>query len=87
MKFFKFAVLALIFPLAMLFADTDYRAEAATIKEKFAQAIKLYVDGNNSEARKITQEAYFGHFENLEAPHKFGTEKILRYGEAIRRYP
>ena len=41
MKFFKFAVLALIFPLAMLFADTDYRAEAATIKEKFAQAIKL----------------------------------------------
>nr|WP_315057160.1 FTR1 family protein [uncultured Campylobacter sp.] len=67
MKFFKFAVLALIFPLAMLFADTDYRAEAATIKEKFAQAIKLYVDGNNSEARKITQEAYFGHFENLEA--------------------
>ena len=67
MKFFKFALLALIFPLAMLFADTDYRAEAATIKEKFAQAIKLYVDGNNSEARKITQEAYFGHFENLEA--------------------
>ncbi len=67
MKFFRFAVLALIFPLAMLFADTDYRAEAATIKEKFAQAIKLYVDGNNSEARKITQEAYFGHFENLEA--------------------
>ena len=67
MKFFKFAVLALIFPLATLFADTDYRAEAATIKEKFAQAIKLYVDGNNSEARKITQEAYFGHFENLEA--------------------
>ena len=67
MKFFKFAVLALIFPLAMLFADTDYRAEAATIKENFAQAIKLYVDGNNSEARKITQEAYFGHFENLEA--------------------
>ena len=67
MKFFKFAVLALIFPLAMLFADTDYRAEAATIKEKFAQAIKLYVDGNNSEARKITQQAYFGHFENLEA--------------------
>nr|WP_314870338.1 FTR1 family protein [uncultured Campylobacter sp.] len=67
MKFFKFAVLALIFPLAMLFADTDYRAEAAAIKEKFAQAIKLYVDGNNSEARKITQEAYFGHFENLEA--------------------
>jgi len=67
MKFFKFAVLALIFPLAMLFADTDYRAEAASIKEKFAQAIKLYVDGNNSEARKITQEAYFGHFENLEA--------------------
>ncbi len=67
MKFFKFAVLALIFPLAMLFADTDYRTEAATIKEKFAQAIKLYVDGNNSEARKITQEAYFGHFENLEA--------------------
>lgn len=67
MKFFKFAILALIFPLAMLFADTDYRAEAATIKEKFAQAIKLYVDGNNSEARKITQEAYFGHFENLEA--------------------
>ena len=67
MKFFKFAVLALIFPLAMLFADTDYRAEAATIKEKFAQAVKFYVDGNNSEARKITQEAYFGHFENLEA--------------------
>ena len=67
MKFFKFAVLALIFPLAMLFADTDYRAEAAAIKEKFAQAVKFYVDGNNSEARKITQEAYFGHFENLEA--------------------
>jgi len=67
MKFFKFAVLALIFPLTMLFADTDYRAEAAAIKEKFAQAVKFYVDGNNSEARKITQEAYFGHFENLEA--------------------
>ena len=67
MKFFKFAILALIFPLAMLFADTDYRAEAAAIKEKFAQAVKFYVDGNNSEARKITQEAYFGHFENLEA--------------------
>lgn len=67
MKFFKFALLALIFPLAMLFADTDYRAEAAAIKEKFAQAVKFYVDGNNSEARKITQEAYFGHFENLEA--------------------
>lgn len=67
MKFFKFAVLALVFPFCMLLAQTDYRAEATTIKEKFAQAIKLYVDGNNSEARKITQEAYFGHFENLEA--------------------
>nr|WP_314166824.1 FTR1 family protein [uncultured Campylobacter sp.] len=67
MKFFKFAVLALIFPFCMLLAQTDYHAEAAAIKEKFAQAIKLYVDGNNSEARKITQEAYFGHFENLEA--------------------
>ena len=67
MKFFKFAILALIFPFCMLLAQTDYRAEAAAIKEKFAQAIKLYVDGNNSEARKITQEAYFGHFENLEA--------------------
>ena len=67
MKFFKFAVLALVFPFCMLLAQTDYRAEAATIKEKFAQAIKLYVDGNNSEARKVTQEAYFGHFENLEA--------------------
>ena len=67
MKFFKFAILALIFPFCMLLAQTDYRAEAAAIKEKFAQAIKLYVDGNNSEARKVTQEAYFGHFENLEA--------------------
>jgi len=67
MKFFKFAVLALIFPFCMLLAQTDYRAEAAAIKEKFAQAVKFYVDGNNSEARKITQEAYFGHFENLEA--------------------
>ena len=67
MKFFKFAILALIFPFCMLLAQTDYRAEAAAIKEKFAQAIKFYVDGNNSEARKITQEAYFGHFENLEA--------------------
>ena len=67
MKFFKFAILALIFPFCMLLAQTDYRAEAAAIKEKFAQAVKFYVDGNNSEARKITQEAYFGHFENLEA--------------------
>ncbi|WP_177387018.1 FTR1 family protein [uncultured Campylobacter sp.] len=67
MKFFKFAIFALIFPFCMLLAQTDYRAEAAAIKEKFAQAVKFYVDGNNSEARKITQEAYFGHFENLEA--------------------
>ena len=31
MKFFKFAILALIFPFCMLLAQTDYRAEAAAI--------------------------------------------------------
>ena len=67
MKFLKMAILLLVIPFTVLFAQIDYAAEAEAIDKIFTDVIKLYKDGNNTEARQLTQQAYFGHFENLEA--------------------
>ena len=67
MKLLKMAILLLVIPFTVLFAQIDYAAEAEAIDKIFTDVIKLYKDGNNTEARQLTQQAYFGHFENLEA--------------------
>ena len=65
MKFIKFSIY-FILSFTILFG-ADYANEAKEIENKFKEVITLYKDGKNAEARQLTQQAYFGHFENLEA--------------------
>lgn len=65
MKFIKFFLIAIL--AVFLNAAPTYDEEAVFIKEKFAECLNEYKNGNNDRARELTQEAYFSHFENLEA--------------------
>ncbi len=60
-----FLIFLFIFGAVTLQA-TDYDKEADAIKELFSQAISSYEAQDTDNARKLTQEAYFGHFEFLE---------------------
>lgn len=57
--------LLFLFPLWLFGAD--YNAENLAIKDKFFQSLNEYKSGNTERAKELVQEAYFGHFENLEA--------------------
>ncbi|MCI6641406.1 MULTISPECIES: FTR1 family protein [Campylobacter] len=54
-----------LFPLWLFGAD--YNVENSAIKDKFFQSLNEYKSGNTERAKELVQEAYFGHFENLEA--------------------
>lgn len=64
MKIFKILFIFFL-PIALFCADYD--AEVLAIKDKFDKSLSEYKAGNNDVARQLVQEAYFGHFENLEA--------------------
>ena len=65
-KFLKF-ILALFIPFMLNAADSDYDSEIQSIKDSFVSIIQQYKDGKINEAKTATQNAYFGHFENIEA--------------------
>ncbi|HEG8132276.1 TPA: FTR1 family iron permease [Campylobacter coli] len=44
----------------------DYVAEANTIKNILEESIKSYEKGDNLKAKKLSEDAYFQHFENME---------------------
>ena len=65
-KFLKF-ILALFIPFMLNAADSDYDSKIQSIKDSFVSIIQQYKDGKIDEAKTATQNAYFGHFENIEA--------------------
>ena len=65
-KFLKF-ILALFIPFMLNAADSDYDSEIQSIKDSFVSIIQQYKEGKIDEAKIATQNAYFGHFENIEA--------------------
>ena len=65
-KFLKF-ILALFIPFMLNAADSDYDSEIQSIKDSFVSIIQQYKEGKIDEAKTATQNAYFGHFENIEA--------------------
>ena len=66
-KFLKF-ILALFIPFMLNAADSDYDSEIQSIKDSFVSIIQQYKDGKIDEAKTATQNAYFEHFKNIEAP-------------------
>lgn len=64
---FVFKFIIAVFVVFQFGIASEYSDQADQIKQKFIQVINLYKDGKNAEARQLTQEAYFGHFEFLEA--------------------
>lgn len=64
---FTFKFIISVFAIFQFGIASEYSDQADQIKQKFIQVIKLYKEGKNTEARQLTQEAYFGHFEFLEA--------------------
>lgn len=64
---FTFKFIIAVFVVFQFGIASEYSDQADQIKQKFTQVINLYKDGKNAEARQLTQEAYFGHFEFLEA--------------------
>ncbi|EAH5658789.1 FTR1 family iron permease [Campylobacter coli] len=68
MKFFKILFfLSMLFLANSVFARVDdYVAEANTIKNILEESIKSYEKGDNLKAKKLSEDAYFQHFENME---------------------
>ena len=60
-------IFALFIPFALNAADTDYTPEIQSIKDSFVSIMQQYKEGKIDEAKTATQNAYFGHFENIEA--------------------
>ena len=46
----------------------DYYAESKIIKDLINESISLYEKGDNLGAKKLAEDAYFQHFENMEGP-------------------
>lgn len=69
MKIFKI-ILFLSFFLAnsALSRVDDYINEANLIKDILKQSIETYKKGDNLSAKKLSEDAYFQHFENMEGP-------------------
>ena len=60
-------IFALFIPFVLNAADTDYTPEIQSIKDSFVSIMQQYKEGKIDEAKTATQNAYFGHFENIEA--------------------
>lgn len=69
MKIFKI-ILFLSFFLAnsALARVDDYINEANLIKDILKQSVETYKKGDNLSAKKLSEDAYFQHFENMEGP-------------------
>ncbi|HDZ4931503.1 TPA: FTR1 family iron permease [Campylobacter jejuni] len=58
-----------IFLVSSAFARVDdYINEANLIKDMLRQSIETYKKGDNLGAKKLSEDAYFQHFENMEGP-------------------
>lgn len=70
MKIFKIVFLIIsIFLSSSAFARVDdYINEANLIKDMLKQSIETYKKGDNLGAKKLSEDAYFQHFENMEGP-------------------
>ena len=70
MKILKITFFAVfLFLLNFAFARVDdYIAEAEIIKDILKQSVQSYENGDNLKAKKLSEDAYFQHFENMEGP-------------------
>ena len=70
MKILKITFFAVfLFLLNFAFARVDdYIAEAEIIKDILKQSVQSYEKGDNLKAKKLSEDAYFQHFENMEGP-------------------
>ncbi|MBZ7954077.1 FTR1 family iron permease [Campylobacter sp. W0018] len=70
MKIFKIILFYfLFFSTTTVFAKVDdYIAEKNIIKNTLEQSLDLYKKGDSEQAKKLSEDAYFQHFENMEGP-------------------
>lgn len=70
MKIFRIILFYFLFFFATtVFAKVDnYIAEANIIKTILKQSLELYKKGDAQQAKKLSEDAYFQHFENMEGP-------------------
>ncbi|MFQ6342252.1 FTR1 family iron permease [Campylobacter sp. VTCC 70190] len=70
MKFLKIIFFTMsIFLTSSAFARVDdYINEANLIKDMLKQSLQTYEKGDNLGAKKLSEDAYFQHFENMEGP-------------------
>ncbi|MBZ7961100.1 FTR1 family protein [Campylobacter molothri] len=70
MKIFRIILFYFLFFFATtVFAKVDnYIAEANIIKSILKQSLELYKKGDTQQAKKLSEDAYFQHFENMEGP-------------------
>lgn len=60
-----FAILALFISVSIAKSD-DFESEAKLIKEVIDKSVEVYKNGDNLGAKKLAEDAYFQHFENIE---------------------
>ncbi|MBK2000973.1 FTR1 family iron permease [Campylobacter sp. 2018MI35] len=70
MKIFRIILFYFLFFFATtVFAKVDnYITEANIIKTILKQSLELYKKGDTQQAKKLSEDAYFQHFENMEGP-------------------
>lgn len=59
------AILALFISVSVAKSD-DFESEAKLIKEVINKSVEVYKNGDNLGAKKLAEDAYFQHFENIE---------------------
>lgn len=59
------AILALFISVSIAKSD-DFESEAKLIKEVINKSVEMYKNGDNLGAKKLAEDAYFQHFENIE---------------------
>lgn len=64
MKVFRILLIFMLFG-AGIFAK-DFEGEAKIIREMLDKSVELYKNGDNLAAKKLAEDAYFQHFENIE---------------------
>lgn len=60
-----FVILALFISVSIAKSD-DFESEAKLIKEVINKSVEVYKNGDNLGAKKLAEDAYFQHFENIE---------------------
>lgn len=60
-----FVILALFISVSIAKSD-DFESEAKLIKEVINKSVEMYKNGDNLGAKKLAEDAYFQHFENIE---------------------